>query len=151
MPSPISRCDLPVPESPIRHSGCPARIQAPLARVWISPGSTRGLAVKSKSASRFGRGNPASRIRRGAAAVLAFVAFHGQQLDQEALVAGLLSGGGLGDPGVVFADGGQPQDPAGLLDRRVGGGVGELVPTGGAGHELRPCPSAAVLALVLVA
>ena len=145
MPIPISRWYLPVPESPIRHNGWPARIQTPLARVWIRPGSTSGLAVKSKSSRQFRAREPGLANQLGLAAVLAFVALHRQQLDQEALVAGLLPGGGLGDPRVVFADGGQPQDPAGLLDRRVRGGVGELVAPGRSVHPRLPstlvCPT----------
>jgi hypothetical protein len=50
----------------------------------------------------------------GLAALLAVVAFDRQQLDQEALVAGLLAGGGGGDLAVAAADGGQPQDAASL-------------------------------------
>jgi hypothetical protein len=33
VPNPISRWDFPVPESPIRHSGCPERIHPHPARV----------------------------------------------------------------------------------------------------------------------
>src|SRR5216683_7782816 len=78
----------------------------------------------------------------GLAALLAVVALQGQQLGQEALVAGLLAGRGGGDLAVPLADGGQPKDPAGLLDRGVGGGVGHLVPDGGAGHHAPPSPAA---------
>jgi hypothetical protein len=44
----MSRWDLPVPESPIRHSGWPLRIQSQLARVLTSAGLMAGLASKSK-------------------------------------------------------------------------------------------------------
>jgi len=45
VPSPISRWDLPVPESPTRQHGCPAATHAPLARVWMSAAGTFGLAA----------------------------------------------------------------------------------------------------------
>ena len=60
----MSRWDLPVPESPIRHSGCPLRIQSQVARVWMVAGLMFGLASKSKSASHLSRGNPAALTRR---------------------------------------------------------------------------------------
>src|SRR5258705_2516480 len=73
----------------------------------------------------------------GLAAGLPVIALQGQQLDQESLVADLLAGRGGGDLAVPVPDGGQPQDPAGLVDRGVGGGVGQLV-AGGAGHHAPP-------------
>ena len=127
-----------MPESPIRHSGWPARIQAAFGQGVDQAGVDQRVGGEVEVVEAFRAGEPGLADQPGLAAVLAFVAFHGQQLDQEALVAGLLPGGGLGDPRVVFADGGQPQDPAGLLDRRVGGGVGELVATGRPGHQRRP-------------
>ena len=77
----------------------------------------------------------------GLAAGLAVVAFDRQQLDQEPLVAGLLAGSHRGDLGVAGPHRGQPQDPAGLVDRRVGGGVGQLIAGGGAGHHAPACPA----------
>src|SRR5690349_24535523 len=129
----------------MRQRGCPARIQAPLARVWIRPGSMSGFGGEVGVVEAFRAGEAGLADQPGLAAVLAFVALDREQLDQKALVAGLLPGGGLGDAGVVFADGGQPQDPAGLLDRRVGGGIGELVPPGRSVHPRPPstpvCPT----------
>lgn len=53
VPSAISKCDFPVPESPIRHSGKPFFTQSLLARLWIAAGSMLGLAAKSKPRSDF--------------------------------------------------------------------------------------------------
>ena len=139
----MSRWDLPVPESPIRHSGLAGADPRAFGQGVDQAGVDQRVGGEVEVGQSFRAGEPGLADQPGLAAVLAFVAFHGQQLDQEPLVAGLLPGGGLGDLGVLFADGGQPQDPAGLFDRRVGGGVGELVAPGGAGHELRSCPSAA--------
>ncbi len=60
----MSRCDLPVPESPIKQRGCPVRTQSLVARVWIVAGLMFGFASKSKSANHLGRGNPAALTRR---------------------------------------------------------------------------------------
>src|SRR5512142_945460 len=77
----------------------------------------------------------------GLAAGLPVVAFQREQLDQEPLVADLLAGRGGGDLAVPVADGRQPQDPAGLVDRGVGGGVGQLIAGGGPGHHAPPSPA----------
>jgi hypothetical protein len=71
----------------------------------------------------------------GLAAGFAVVALDRQQLDQEPLIRDLLAGGRGGDLTVALADGGQPQDPAGLVDRGIGSGVGQLVAGGGPGHH----------------
>src|SRR6516165_6937447 len=69
------------------------------------------------------------------------VAFDRQQLDQEPLVADLLAGRGGGDLAVPVPDGRQPQDPAGLVDRGVGGDIGQLIAGGGPGHHAPPSPA----------
>ena len=123
VPREMSRWDLPVPESPIRQSGWPLRIQSQLARVLARAALTAGLASKSKSASHFWRGNPAA---------LAVLALGHEQLGEEAPVRQLVPlglAGGLGERG---ADGGQAQDAAGGVDRGVGGLLGHRA---GAGHE----------------
>jgi hypothetical protein len=38
----MSGCDLPVPLSPMRQSGCPALTQAEVASWWITTGLTQG-------------------------------------------------------------------------------------------------------------
>jgi len=43
----MSRWDLPVPESPIRHRGSPRRIQSPVASSLMVAGLMLGFAVKS--------------------------------------------------------------------------------------------------------
>src|SRR5580700_7004152 len=86
-----------------------------------------------------GAGEAGPADQPGLAAGLPVVAFQGQQFGQEALVAGLLAGRGGGDLAVPVPDGRQPQDPAGLIDRGVGGGVGQLV-AGGPGHHAPPSP-----------
>jgi hypothetical protein len=48
------RCGLPVPESPIRHSGSLLATQSQTARVLMIAGSTAGLESKSKSRSVLG-------------------------------------------------------------------------------------------------
>ena len=47
-----------MPESLIRHSGCPERTHAQLDRVWMVAALTLGLASKSKSPNHFSRGKP---------------------------------------------------------------------------------------------
>lgn len=44
VPSPISRWDLPVPESPIRQRGSPFLTHSQVARLLITTGTTLGLA-----------------------------------------------------------------------------------------------------------
>ena len=56
VPSAIRRWDLPVPESPIKHSGWPFLTHSHLARVWTTAGSILGLASKSKPRRDFSRG-----------------------------------------------------------------------------------------------
>ncbi len=58
MPSAISRWDLPVPESPLRQSGCPFFPHSQVARVWTTAGSMLELASKSNSRSDFCLGRP---------------------------------------------------------------------------------------------
>jgi hypothetical protein len=72
----------------------------------------------------------------GPAAGVPVIAFQGQQPGQERLVAGLLAGRRRGDLAVPFPDRGQPQHPARLLDRRVRGGVGQLITPGS--HQVPP-------------
>jgi hypothetical protein len=55
-PARSARWDLPVPESPIKHSGWPFWTHSPLARVWTTAGSMLGLALKSKPRRDFSRG-----------------------------------------------------------------------------------------------
>ena len=62
----MSRWVLPVPESPIKHNGCPALTQAQVANCPMTAGLMAGLASKENSSNRFGRGKPASRMRRSA-------------------------------------------------------------------------------------
>jgi hypothetical protein len=56
VPSAIRRWDLPVPESPIKHSGWPLLTHSHLAWVWTTAGSMLGLALKSKPRRDFSRG-----------------------------------------------------------------------------------------------
>ena len=56
------------------------------------------------------------------AAGVAVVALGGQDLSEEGLVGQAFPGGGLGDRGGLLPHGGQRQDPAGGVDRRLGGG-----------------------------
>jgi hypothetical protein len=51
VPRAMSRWDLPVPESPIRHSGSLFLTQSQVARVLTTAGSMLGLASKSKASS----------------------------------------------------------------------------------------------------
>jgi hypothetical protein len=53
------------------------------------------------------------------------VAFGHQQLGEEPAVSHLLPGGGLGEVGELGPQGRQAQDPAGGVDRGVGGGLGQ--------------------------
>lgn len=64
VPSAISRCDLPVPESPIRQSGRLFLIHSQVARVWIVAGSMFGFASTSNFREDLSRGKPAALIRR---------------------------------------------------------------------------------------
>src|SRR6266536_742451 len=95
------------------------------------------------------RSSAASTSSLARAAALPVLALDGEQFDQEGLVGGLVAGRGGGDVGEAVADGGQPQDAAGLLDRRVRGGLGQLVAVGGAGagggHDLLPERAVAVV------
>lgn len=61
---PISKWLFPVPLSPIKQSGLPSWAYAVDAIVLTAAGEMCGLAAKSKSSSRFGRGHPASRTSR---------------------------------------------------------------------------------------
>jgi len=53
------------------------------------------------------------------------VALGHEQLDEEPAVGHLVAGGGLGEVGELTADRRQAQQPAGGIDRRVGGLFGE--------------------------
>lgn len=64
VPSAISRCDLPVPLSPIKHSGRRFLAQSQEARVWIRAALTAGSASESNCRRDLSRGNPAALIRR---------------------------------------------------------------------------------------
>src|SRR5690606_26946866 len=69
---------------------------------------------------------------------VAVVAFGGEDLGEEGLVGQALLGGGLGDAGVLVADGRQPEDLGGGGDRGLGGGFaqrghGRAGPGSGAG------------------
>ena len=59
------------------------------------------------------------------AAAAPVVAFGHQQFGEEPAVGHLFPGGGLGEVGELGAQGGQAQDPAGGVDRGVGGGLGQ--------------------------
>jgi hypothetical protein len=112
----MSRCDLPVPESPIRHSGWPALTQAQVASWWITAGFTDGLAAKSNSSMRSSRGEAGVVDAAGGAAVVPVVALGHQQLGEEAEVGQLLTLGCGGDLVEPAADGRQPQHAGGGVD-----------------------------------
>ena len=101
-------------------------------------GGHLGVGVEVEVLDPLGAGEPGLADQPGLAPGLAVIAFDRQQLDQEAFVGDLLADGGGGDLAVPFADRGQPQDPAGLVDRRVGSGVGQLIAGGGPGHHAPP-------------
>ena len=93
---------------------------------WMVAGLMFGLASKSKSASHLSRGNPAALTRRADGAPAGpVVAFGQQQLREEPLVGELFllrDGDHVGDQ---VADGRQAQLPAGRVDRRGGGLLGQ--------------------------
>jgi hypothetical protein len=97
----------------------------------ITAGLMPGLAPKSKSASHLARGNPAPRLPLGAAAVAVLALAH-EQLGEEPAVGELLPLGLVGGLGELAPDGGQPQHPAGGVDRRVCGFLGDA---SRAGHD----------------
>jgi hypothetical protein len=97
------------------------------------------VGVEVECVETFGAGEAGLAHEPGLASFLSFAALDGQQLDEEAFVAGLLTCRGGGQVVVALADGGQPQDAAGLLDRGVGGGVGELVAPLDGGHDASRC------------
>jgi hypothetical protein len=90
------------------------------------------LALASKSNARrlLSRGNAAALIRRFGAAPGPIVALGHQQLREEPAVGHLIAGRGLGEVTELAADGGQAQQPASGIDRRVGGLFGEPSMTG---------------------
>ena len=102
-----------MPESPIRHSGWPARTQSQEAR-WDGAGLMAGLAVEVEVVEPLGAGEAGVVDPADGAAVVAVVALGHQQLGEEPAVGQLLAfgGGGDGRPNWV-ADGRQPQDAAG--------------------------------------
>lgn len=101
----MSRRDLPVPESPVRHKGWPLATQPQAARVQTIAGSMPGLAAKSKSRSALGRGKHRGLDPPLGPAAGAVVAFGEHQADEKAQVAHLLAGRGrsqLGEPGAIM-------------------------------------------------
>ena len=101
VPRAMSRWDLPVPESPIRHSGWPLRTHSQLARVLITAGVMAGWR-RSRSRSAISGGEPGAPQPPLSAPVVAVFAFGHEQLGQEACVGELVMlglVGGLGEPG----------------------------------------------------
>jgi hypothetical protein len=135
-PQPDQQVRLPGPRIADQAQGLPGADPGALGQGVDQPGVDERVGGEVEVVEAFRAGEPCLADQSSLAPVFAFVALDREQLDQESFVAGLLAGGGLGHPRVVFADGGQPQDPAGLLDRGVRGGIGQLVTTGGSGHEL---------------
>ena len=133
-----------MPESPIRHSGWPLRTQSQVARVWMVAGLMLGLASKSKSAQPLLAGEPGGLDPAVGAAAVAVVAFGHQQFGEEPAVGQLFAGGGVGELGELGADGGQPQHPAGLVDRGVGGLLGQSAVAFERRHDASPSAGGSV-------
>jgi len=132
----------------MRQSGRPFFTQSQVARVCRTAGSTWGLASNSKVRSDLSLGNAAALIRRSERR-RAVVALGHQQLGEEPAVGHLLAGGGLGHLGEPGADRGQPQHPAGLVDRGIGGLLGQSAPAHCA-HQVVPSPAPCAVAQQLV-
>jgi hypothetical protein len=130
VPRPMSRWDLPVPESPIRHSGDPAVTQSQVARVLMTAGLTLGFGVVVEVGQPFRAGEPGGAQPPLGPAVVAVLAFGHEHLGEEPAVGQLVFLGLVGGISELGADGGQAQDPAGGVDRRVGGLLGDASCTG---------------------
>ena len=88
-------------------------------------GADAGVGAEVEVGEPFRAGEPgAADLPLGAAAV-AVVAFGHEQLGEEPAVGELLTLGLVGGLGELAADGGQPQHPAGGVDRGVGGLLGD--------------------------
>ena len=88
-------------------------------------GADAGVGVEVEVGQPFRAGEPgAADLPLGAAAV-AVLAFTHEQLGQEPAVGELLPLGLVGGRGELAADGGQPQHPAGCVDRGVRGFLGD--------------------------
>jgi hypothetical protein len=81
--------DLPVPESPIKHSGWPFLTHSYLARMWTTAGSTLGLALKPKP-RRTSRGELGSRDPALGSTACSVVTLGQQQFCEESSVGHLL-------------------------------------------------------------
>ena len=126
-PNAISRWLLPVPESPIKQSGSPLAIQAQVAR-WRSPPARRWGSRRSRSLSAASpAGTRRPRGQRAGASAVPVIALGQQEFGQEPRVAEPAPGARPRRPRRPVPDGGQPQHPAGLVDRGVGGVLGQLV------------------------
>ncbi len=97
----MSKWVLPVPESPIRQSGCPAFTQPQPTSWWTVAAGTFGLAAKSNSSTRFVAREPCGVHPSGRLPGVAVVALGHDQLGEERQVGQLfpLRGGrDLGEP-----------------------------------------------------
>src|ERR1700739_3107736 len=125
VPRAMSRWDLPVPESPIRQSGWAFRAQAQGGRVAAAAAAAAGCAAKVKAGEPLRAGDPrAADLPLGAAAVAVLALAH-EQLGEEPAVGELLPPALVAGGGELAAEGGQPQHPAGGVDRRVRGFLGD--------------------------
>src|SRR5258708_2243613 len=108
----------------MRHSGSPARTQAQGARGLMTAGLTAGGGGEAEAAGPVGAGERGGLDLAFGGAPAGVVAFGHEQLGEESAVGQLLALGGVGDLAEAAADGGQPQDPAGLVNGSAGGVVG---------------------------
>ena len=125
-----------MPESPIRHSGAPAETHPPVVRALTVGGVDVGVGREVEVLDPLGAGEPGFADPAGAAAGIAVVALGEQQLGEEPGVRVLLTFRGGDVLGELLADGGQPQHPAGCVDRGGRSLVGDR-----AAALLGRCPS----------
>lgn len=122
-----------MPESPIRHSGWPLWNPFALGKgvhhggvdIWV------GVEVECRQGLlpwELGRPDPPLGPAAGAV-----VALGEEQFGEEPAVGHLLTPGPVGVLGEGAADGGHPQQPAGLVDRGVSGFLGHSTALGGHG------------------
>lgn len=117
----MSRWDLPVPESPIRHSGVPASIHAPMARAARVAGLIPGATVTSKSSRRLNAREAGLDDAPGSVADVAVVDLGGEDLGGEDLgqigpVGETVFGGLVGEGDRFGSDLGQRQHSGGGAD-----------------------------------